>query len=385
MSNVLARRTFVRGAAAAVGCGLMAPLLAACGGSAAPIASPAASSAGGTAAAGAAGKPAAPSVSGSAAASPAASASSSAAAKAAVKVSYALASINGLHYVATIGREKPDLPARRGVQFDLVETTNSPNAMNAMVGGSVNFAAVTPDTAWPAQDKAPDVKQVMPVADGTPYAVIAQPDVKKAADLKGKTFGASAVKGGADTTAIMVMMLENGVPPGAYTIVQAGNISERTSAMKAKAIQALAQLEPQATALRDAGFPEIDNANNYPALKGVHTIVLTAKQSWYQANAELAANFLRAWNDITKWIYDPANKDQVLAITKKAMSASSDKAAENTYNLHVGTKSVTPDPQFNPKYMQQFIDNLKRTGASNLPADPMKYVDGSLVQKALAA
>ena len=56
---------------------------------------------------------------------------------------------------------------------------------------------------------------------------------------------------------------------------------------------ALAQLEPQASLLRDSGFPEIDNGNNYPALKGVQSIVLLSKQSWYQGNADTAANLVR--------------------------------------------------------------------------------------------
>src|SRR5690348_13890725 len=68
----------------------------------------------------------------------------------ATKVSYAYASPNGLHYVATVGSEKPDLPHKFGVEFDLLTTTNSPNAVNALVGGSVDLAAATPDSAWPA-------------------------------------------------------------------------------------------------------------------------------------------------------------------------------------------------------------------------------------------
>src|SRR5438094_982181 len=135
---------------------------------------------------------------------------------------------------------------------------------------------------------APASKPVAAITDGTPYVLIAQPELKKAAELKGKTFGASAVRGGADTTSIMVMMLENGVKPTEYTIVQAGSVSDRTVAMKAKSIQGLAQLEPQASLLRNEGFPEIDNANNYGSLKNVQSITLSAKKSWYDANQAVA-------------------------------------------------------------------------------------------------
>src|SRR4029077_2577100 len=121
------------------------------------------------------------------------------------KVSYAYASPNGFHFVATVGGEKPELAHKFGVEFDLLTTTNSPNAVNALVGGSVNVAAATPDSAWPAQDKAPDVKALWPVANGTPYVMLTQPEYKKVADLKGKTIGVSALVGGADTTAFKIM------------------------------------------------------------------------------------------------------------------------------------------------------------------------------------
>src|SRR5207247_9800944 len=101
------------------------------------------------------------------------------------------------------------------------------------------------------QDKAPDVRQGAAITARPPDVLTAQPEPKRAAELKGKTFGASAVRGGADTTSIMVMMLENGVKPTEYTIVQAGSVSDRTVAMKAKSIQGLAQLEPQASLLRN--------------------------------------------------------------------------------------------------------------------------------------
>ena len=351
------RRTFLKHVIGAASAGLAVPLFAAC--------TPPTSS------------PAAPSEPQSAAPNTAPAAVTSV-----TKVSYAYASPNGFHFVATVGGEKPELAHKFGIEFDLLTTTNSPNAVNALVGGSVNVAAATPDSAWPAQDKAPDAKQLIAVAEGTPYVLIAQPEIKKTADLKGKTLGVSALSGGADTTAIKIMLGEAGLSSNDYTLVQAGAISDRTAAMKAKAIDALAQLEPQASLLRDGGFPEIDNGNNYPVLKGVDSIILLSKTGWYQANPDLAANFLRSWDAITKWIYDPANKAELLAIVKKTMGGT-DAGAEGVYSRHVTGKSIPQNLRINEKLIQQFVDNLKKAGAENVPTDAMKYVDSNLVTKVL--
>src|SRR5438105_1832590 len=159
------------------------------------------------------------------------------------KVSYAYASPNGFHFVATVGGEKPELAHKFGIEFDLLTTTNSPNAVNAL--------------------------------------------------------------------------------------------------------------------MRDGGFPEIDNGNNYPVLKGVDSIILLSKTGWYQANPDLAANFLRSWDAITKWIYDPANKAELLAIVKKTMGGT-DAGAEGVYSRHVTGKSIPQNLRINEKLIQQFVDNLKK-------------------------
>jgi NitT/TauT family transport system substrate-binding protein len=299
-------------------------------------------------------------------------------------VTCGFASLNPSNLVSIVGSEKPDLPGAFGIAFDLVTTTNSPNALSALVGGSLDVAVVTPDAAWMAQDKAPDIKQLFAVGDGTAFALIAQPGIQKASDLKGMTLGASALRGGADTTALRLLLFENGLRNGDYTIVQAGTVSDRTAAMKARAIQAVVQQEPQATLLRDAGFAQIDNANNYPSLKNVHFVVLVAKRSWYEGKPDVAANFVRAWEATTRWIYDPANKDEVIAVIKKTMDVS-DIPAQNTYKVHIGQAVVSQDLHIKEAFMQQFIDNQKKVGGENQPSKPMKYVDASLLERALGA
>src|SRR5262249_13646335 len=157
---------------------------------------------------------------------------------------------------------------------------------------------------------------------------------------------------GADTTAVKIVATENGLSTNDYTLVQAGSISDRTAAMNAKSIDACANLEPQASLLRDAGFPQIDTPDNYPPLKGLHEIVLLTRQSWYQGGS-VPANFVRAWDAITKWIYDPANKAEVLAISKQTMGGT-DQGVEAVYTLHVVNKSLPQDLRISEKYMQQF-------------------------------
>lgn len=373
------RRTFLRRTIGAAGWCLAMPLFAAC----APAAAPSPTAAPAKPTEGAAQAPTSSAPKPTEAAKAAAPVAAPAAPASITKVSYACASINPYHIVAVVGTEKPDLMRKHGVEVDVVLAQNSPNAVNALVGGSVNVAAVTPEAVWPAQAQTPDVRQVIAVADGTPYALVVNPDIKKVSDLKGKSLGASAVRGGADTTAMQIILLENGLAEGDYSIVQVGAVAERTAAMKVGTIAGCAQQEPQATQLREAGFVELDDAVNYPSLENVQTLVAIAKQSWYQANAETAVGFARAWVDVTRWLYDPQNKDELLGIMVRTMKVEPH-AAENAYQRWwVTTQSAPLQPRVDPTKAAQHAENLKKVGNANLPSDFSRLIDNSLVEQAL--
>ncbi|SRR6266542_764449 len=373
MSAHLDRRTFLRRAIGAAGWALAVPLLAACG----PAAAPAPTAA--PAKPAEAPKPAAP------VAPPAAPAPTTAPAAPAgvTKISYAMVTYSPYHIVPISAAEKPELMRKHGAEIDIIITNNSPNSVNAMVGGSVNFAGVTPESGWPAQAQTPDIQQVIGVANGTPYQLFVTPEIKQVAELKGKTLGASAARGGADTTAMQILLLENGLKEGDYSIVQVGPIAERTAAMKAGTIFGCAQQEPQSTQLRDAGFVELDDADNYPALKNVQTLVVLSRKNWYQSNMDSALRFVRAWVDITKWVYDPANKDELLGIMVSTMKVDQ-KAAENAYQRWwVKAQTATSPPLVDLKMAAQQAENQKRVGNTSVPDDFSKFVDNSLVEKAL--
>ena len=91
---------------------------------------------------------------------------------------------------------------------------------------------------------------------------------------------------------------------------------------------------------------------------------------------------MRSWDALTKWIYDPANKAELLTIAKSAFGGT-DQANEKVYQLHVTNKSVPENVRITEKGMQQFVDNLKKAAVENVASDPMKYVDSSLVSKVL--
>ena len=368
------RRDFLRRAAAAASWGIAVPLFAACAPASAP--SPTAAPAKPTEAA----KSAAPA--GQPAASPAAAAAPAVAGPV-KKVSYGIVSYNPFHLAIIVATEKPELMRKHGVEVDLIITGTAPAAVQALVGGSMNMTTTSPDSGWPAQDKTPGMMQVIGIATGLPYSLMVNSEVKTVPDLKGKTVAAQAIRGGADTTALRLLLLENGLKDGDYDILTAGSVAERTAAMKAGTALATAQLEPQTTVLKDAGFVELDNADNYPALKNVQSVTAIAKKDWYEPNMDVAVSLVKGWIEITKWIYDPKNKDETIDLMAKTMKVEQ-RLAANAYERHVVRSKALPlEPRVDLKLMEAWAENHRRIGTPNVPEEQSKYVDNSIVEKAL--
>lgn len=392
MRTTIDRRVFLRRAVIAAGLGLAIPLGAACTPTAAP--SPTAAPARPTEAAKPAEKPAEkpaapaaqPAVSPVAQPAAPAAAASPAAAPATpagvTKVSYGIVSYNPFHIAIIVGTEKPELMRKYGIEIDLILTGSAPAAVQAIVGGSMNMTTATAESAWVAQDKTPGLMQIAAVSVGYPYSLLVRPEIKAISDLKGKPVGSTSVWGSADTTAMRMLLLQNGLQNGDFNVLPVGSIAERAAALKAGTIMGCAQIEPQTSALADQGFPELDNADNYPDLKGLQGIIVMAKKDWYEPNMAAAVAFFKGWLEITRWIYDPKNRDETIAIMGKTMKVDT-KYATNTYERHI-VKSKTPplDLRVDPALMARMADLQRKIGLENVPTEFAKYIDNSIVEKA---
>ncbi|MCC7105134.1 MAG: ABC transporter substrate-binding protein [Chloroflexi bacterium] len=376
------RRAFLRQVAGAAGLGLALPLFAACAPAAPSPAKPA-----DTAKPPEPTKPSAPAP----AASPAAAGAAPSPAAAApatggklTKVTYGIVSYNPFHLVTIIMQHNPRFLANHGVEMDLILTGSAPAAVSAMVGGSMNMTTATVESAWPVQDKEPDIKQIIAADVGTPYSLIVAPEIKKIADLKGKALGGTSIRGGADISALRAMLALNGLNDGDFTAVVVGSIAERTAAMKAGTIFGCAQLEPQSTQLLDAGFNLLAVGDDFPELKNVISVPVIAKKSWYEPNMNTAVSFVRGWMDATKWLYDPANKDAVVKLIMDTMKVDT-RPATNAYDRHVTKLQTIPkDPRMDVKKIEAVAAIQKKIGTPNVPEDQSKYLDNTIVEKAMA-
>ncbi len=296
-------------------------------------------------------------------------------------VTYGIVSWNPLHWVVIVGVPKGHFE-RHGVKLDIPITGSSGAAVQAMIGGSLHMTTTSPAAAFLAQEKAPEMRQIIGIFERVPYTLVVNPEVKTIADLKGKVLGGTGVKTGADTETMRVMLHAHGLEdPRDYTVAAVGSVRERTQALLNKTIWGVVQMEPYTSFLKERGMVELARAADYPNLKLLQMVVVVAMRPWYTANQDTMVRFLRGWADATEWLYDPKNKAEAIQLLAERMKVE-EKYATATYRVFVEELKGYPSRgQLNMEAVRQAAENMKILGGTP-PTDLARYVDTSLWEKA---
>jgi ABC-type nitrate/sulfonate/bicarbonate transport system substrate-binding protein len=296
-------------------------------------------------------------------------------------VTYGVVSWNPFHWVVMVGTAKGQFE-KHGVKLDIPLTGSSGAAVQALIGGSLHMVTTSPGAAFLAQDKAPEMKQIIGVYERSPYSLIVNPEIKKLEDLRGKVLGGTGVKTGADTENLRVMLHHHGFQdPRDYTVAAVGSVRERSQALMNKTVWGVAQIEPYTSILKEQGMVELARAADYPDLKLIEMICVVAMKPWYSANQDTVVKFLRGWAEATDWLTDPRNKAEATRILADRMKVE-EKYAAQAYRVFVEeVKGFAPRGRLNVEAVRQAAANQKIIGGT-APADVAKYLDTSLWEKA---
>jgi ABC-type nitrate/sulfonate/bicarbonate transport system substrate-binding protein len=270
-----------------------------------------------------------------------------------------------------------------GIDFDLLITRTAPAAMSALASGSLDLATTTPGASWDVQRQAPGLKQVMEIISTNPYTLLVQPEIASYDDLRGQTVAGQSLTSGADIEVLRLLLDEHGLQyPRDYDILAIGSVAEREAALLANQAVAAAMIPPNTFELLDQGKRALDEGWKYPSLRGVTTVNVLARESWYQEKPDVARRFVQAYVAITAWLYDTRNRDEAIQILAE-QTRMEPKYAERTYQQFVVEMQLLPaNPRVEANHLAQAYSNLKRLGLG-VPDAPMTLVDNSLVDGAL--
>jgi len=125
-----------------------------------------------------------------------------------------------------------------------------------------------------------------------PLFVIAQPEIKSAADLRGKTFGVLSLREGSSKF-IALVAASGGLKPGDYNVVEVGGAPARVKLLTNRTIDVGLQPMPLNYELEALGFSNLGWTGDF--VPHYQFTSINANLNWAQREPSLAAALLRAF------------------------------------------------------------------------------------------
>ena len=249
--------------------------------------------------------------------------------------------------------------AEQDLKIDLIYVQSSAQMVQQLTAGSLDLTMST-GLVDPirAIEKGSPIAIVRFESQSPPYALVAKPNIKTFAELKGKTISLGGPK---DITRIYVerMLAPSGVKPGEFDMVFAGATSARAQALLSGAVDAAILLPPfnfQATA---QGFNELGLTVDFaPDLPFSGTVV---NNGWAKAHPALLARVLAAHAKAVGWFYQDANRAEAVKMMV-AVSSLKQEEVEKAYDFFRKGKFFEPTGKISRKRLGALVDALASLG-----------------------
>jgi ABC-type nitrate/sulfonate/bicarbonate transport system substrate-binding protein len=276
-----------------------------------------------------------------------------------------------------------------GVTVQLSYTPNSVFLITALLDGKFEIGLAGIDNIVAYQEgqgeaKIPDNPDLFAFLgnDSGFASIVAAPNVKSFAELKGKTVSVDAMTTG---YAFMVreLLARNGLAEADVTYVRAGGTANRYRDLVAGKHDATLLRTPFELLVRERGFNQLATGESLGAYEGT---VGAARRSWAKANEPALLGFMRGYRAGVDWIYDRTNREIVEALLVANVRDMTPALARKSYDLLVADKGgVTRDVALDIEGIRTVLQLRSKYGSPQKAlTDPMKYVDLSYYDKAFA-
>ena len=286
----------------------------------------------------------------------------------------------GLQNLPMFAAQAKGFFAKRGLNVELKFTPNSDELRAGLAEGRYQIAHSAVDNAFALKDKANVDIAVVIGGDNSFNHLIVQPEIKSLSDVKGKSVVVDAVNT-AYAFQLYEMLRRKGLNKGDYAVNPVGGTALRLEAMiKDKSMVAGIMNPPFSTRAERAGLKDLGPvAATLGAYQGSSAFVL---RSWGKANADTLVKYLQAYIEGMRWVLDPKNKDEAIAMIAERLKLPPDVAAAS-FDAADPKASFDHDGALNMAGVRNVL-KLRAQFEGGAPAAPETYIDLSYYQRALA-
>lgn len=215
----------------------------------------------------------------------------------------------------------------------------------------------------------------------TIYSLVARPEVKSFADLKGK---AVALSNPTDVITISALKLlaSKGIGPSDFVAKELIGTPQRSQCLESGECAAAPISQPDDFEYQDKGYNIL--ANSHDEVPAMQFTVIAANRTWAAAHKDALVRFARAMGEAYKYVADPKNKDEVIKIAAKLTGATPE-ISTKVYHLYFEPNAgVLPlHGEINVAGVTTVIDLLGEAGKLKQPLPKAEqFVDLQYLQAA---
>jgi NitT/TauT family transport system substrate-binding protein len=217
-----------------------------------------------------------------------------------------------------------------GVDVQMIFVMGGALVSQMLAAGEIQVAANAPAALVSLIAGGTDIAMFLGISNTSPFALITQPTIKTAADLKGKRLG-TARFGGSSHVSALIALDHLGVDAKRDNIIlmQTGLDPERMAALEQKGLDA-AMLQRLATKTMLAkGYTQLLNLNQ--AKIPYQNTVLASRKDRMSANPKMFDSFIRAIVEGYAYVFNKDNKQAVKEVLAKNLRLPNAAAAEDFY------------------------------------------------------
>jgi ABC-type nitrate/sulfonate/bicarbonate transport system substrate-binding protein len=266
------------------------------------------------------------------------------------------------------------------LDVEIIQLSRPSEAVQALIGGSLNFAWVSADAFINAIEAGGDVAIIGQAIGNPAFSVVVQPTIKSWSEVKGKTVAVSAPKDGA-AIIFRLMAQPNGLKESDYTFISVGTTPNRYAALKSKTVDVAIMGQPQDFIAAKEGFRVLGRSD--AVLKNYSFVMIGINKAWAAKNRDTIARYLAAIQRAVDWLYTPANKQEAIDILLKALRKGERETMERIYSIYFeegGGRIVTRGAAVDMEGLRIYGEKLKELELLKREPDIQRWIDLSYLK-----
>ncbi len=271
---------------------------------------------------------------------------------------------------------------KNGLQVEVIVVRGATNTTRTVLSETVPIGRINPDYVIGAIEKGAKVRIISGNMDKIAYDVMARPEIKSGADLKGKTIGVSSLTGG--TTLMLQEVFEKGfkLKETDYKLLVVGTSPDRYAALKGGSVHATFMGAPFNSRAAKEGYIKL--ITFHEILGPIQFTADFAHMNYLKAHRDDVVKYLKSMIQGTQWLYDPKNKEEAIAIHMKVLKSKPELAEEDYKFLVQEFQPFPKDGAVNKAAMEKTMELRVKEGLYKDKKVPSytEYVDSSFIEEA---